>query len=92
LGEDHLPIPIKALKNTSVKITIKLPSLDQTLEVDGTIVWSFKGDSSQGTGILVGIQFALLDDAERNALDAYCSGGDAEQNLLWNLWEDFVKG
>jgi len=92
LGGKHLPIPVEALQDAGIKVTIKLPSLDQTLEIDGTIVWSFKGKDSEDAGVLVGVQFSTLSDADRNALEGYCSGGDAEQNLLWNLWDDFVKG
>jgi hypothetical protein len=92
LGEKRLPIPVGELKNAGVNVTIKLPSIDQTLEIDGTIVWSLKTKEDAGASTLVGVQFGLLNDADKNALEKYCSGGDGEQNLLWNLWDDFVKG
>lgn len=92
LGERHLPIPVEALKGAGIKVTIKLPSIDQTLELNGTIVWSSASANNERVGTSVGVQFGLVSNAERNILEAYCSGGDAEQNLLWNLWDDFVKG
>jgi hypothetical protein len=92
LGEKGLPIPVGELKNAGVDVTIKLPRIDQTLEIDGTIVWSLKTKEDAGASTLVGVQFGLLNDADKNALEKYCSGGDGEQNLLWNLWDDFVKG
>jgi len=92
LGEKRLPIPMESLEKADLSITIKLPSLGQTLNIGGTIVWSYKTGKSEGAVTLVGVKFGLLSDADRNALEAYCSGGDAEQNLLWNLWDDFVKG
>lgn len=92
LGDRHLPIPVEALKGAGIKVTIKLPSIDQTLTLDGTIVWSSASKNNERAGTSVGVQFGLMSDAERNTLEAYCSGGDAEQNLLWNLWDDFVKG
>ena len=92
LEERRLPIPLEAIENAYLKLFIKLTSLDQALEIEGTVVWSQKVDRGEGKGTLLGIQFGRLSDADRNALEAYCSGGDAEQNLLWNLWEDFVKG
>lgn len=92
LGEKRLPIPIESLENADLTITIKLLSLDQTLSLHGTIVWSRTIGEGGGAIILVGIKYDRLSDADRNTLEAYCSGGDAEQNLLWNLWDDFVKG
>ena len=92
LGEKRLPVPMEALQNAGVKLTIKMPSIDRTLEIDGTIVWKFKAGDGDGAGTLVGVQFGMLSNTDRNALETYCSGGDAEQNLLWNLWDDFVKG
>jgi CRP-like cAMP-binding protein len=92
LGEKRLPIPVQNLKGAGVRVLIKLPGIHPSLEIDGTIVWSAKPQSGESEGILVGVQFRTLSDAERNALEAYCSGGDAEQNLLWNLWDDFMKG
>ena len=92
LGDKPLPVSLEALKQTDVTITIKLPSLDQTLEVEGTVVWNTKSIGYGSAGTLVGIQFKGLNDTERNTLEAFCSGGGAEQNLLWHLWDDFVKG
>ena len=92
LENKRLPIPMQTLENADLKIIIKLPALDEPLEIDGTIVWSSKIEREGKTEILIGIKFDSLKEDYRNALEAYCSGGDAEQNLLWNLWDDFVKG
>ena len=92
LGHKRLPIPVEALENASLKVLMKLPSLGQTLEIAGTIVWIRKIGEGGEAFTLVGVKFGQLGDGDRNTLEAYCSGGDAEQNLLWNLWDDFVKG
>jgi hypothetical protein len=92
LGHKRLPVPVEALEDAGLKILIKLPSFDQTLEIAGSIVWSRAIGEGGGAIVLVGIKFDHLSDAERQTLEAYCSGGNAEQNLLWNLWDDFVKG
>lgn len=92
LGNKRLPVPVETLEDAGLKMFIKLPSVEQTLEIAGTIMWSRISGEGEAASILLGVKFGLLDDADRNALDAYCSGGDAEQNLLWNLWDDFVKG
>jgi hypothetical protein len=92
LGHKRLPIPVEALENASLKVLMKLPSLGQTLEIDGTIVWIRKIGEGGEAFTLVGVKFGQVSDGDRNTLAAYCSGGDAEQNLLWNLWDDFVKG
>jgi hypothetical protein len=92
LGNKRLSIPVEALESSDVKVLIKLPSLEQTMEIDGIIAWSCKTGEGERACTLVGVKFGLMSDADRDALEAYCTGGDAEQNLLWNLWDDFVKG
>ncbi|MBW2634251.1 MAG: PilZ domain-containing protein [Deltaproteobacteria bacterium] len=91
LGEMRWSTPVEAFKNARVNIEIKLPNAGVTLKLGGAIVWVSKDAENTKTSILVGIQFDPLSDSDRNALEAYCSGGDAEQNLLWNLWDDYMK-
>jgi hypothetical protein len=39
----------------------------------------------------VGIQFKEMSDEDRSVLDQYCFGSAGEQNLIWSLWESYVK-
>lgn len=75
----------------NVKIEMDLPEVDRGLNVLGTIVWSKEVSQEDETGTAVGIQFKEMSDEDRSALDQYCFGGAGEQNLIWSLWESYVK-
>jgi hypothetical protein len=73
-----------------VEIDIDLPKVDRTVQVFGTIVWS-KDVPGEEKKIAVGVQFGPLSFNDRDALEDYCYGSDGEQNLIWSLWESYVK-
>ena len=75
----------------NVKVEMDLPEVDRGLNVLGTIVWSKEVTQDDGTGTAVGIQFKEMSDEDRSVLDQYCFGGAGEQNLIWSLWESYVK-
>ena len=75
----------------NVKIELDLPEVDKGLNVLGTIVWGREVYHEGETGTAVGIQFKEMNDEDRTALDQYCFGGAGEQNLIWSLWESYVK-
>jgi CRP-like cAMP-binding protein len=75
----------------NVKIEMDLPEVDRGLNVLGTIVWSKEVNQDEETGTAVGIQFKEMTDEDRSVLDQYCFGGAGEQNLIWSLWESYVK-
>jgi CRP-like cAMP-binding protein len=75
----------------NVKIEMDLPEVDKSLNVLGTIVWSKEVSQDDETGTAVGIQFKEMGDEDRAVLDQYCFGGAGEQNLIWSLWESYVK-
>ena len=75
----------------NVKIELDLPEVDKGLNVLGTIVWGKEVYHEGETGTAVGIQFKEMSDEDRTALDQYCFGGAGEQNLIWSLWESYVK-
>lgn len=92
VGDQHLATPLKAFENAAVNVEIRLTGENVTLKIAGNIAWSVKFIENANTRLLVGIRFEALNDSERRALEKYCLQGNAEQNLLWNLWDDLVKG
>jgi hypothetical protein len=84
-GKDETVIDSNAM------LHIYLPNVDETLEIMGTVLWVRK-DTQEGKDLsLIGIQFKTLSDADRDFLNEYCFGSDGEQNLIWDLWETYVK-
>jgi hypothetical protein len=75
----------------NVKVELDLPEVDASLNVLGTIVWCKEVVQDDETGTAVGIQFKEMGDEDRAVLDQYCFGGAGEQNLIWSLWESYVK-
>jgi hypothetical protein len=81
----------EAVINSNAMLHIYLPNVDETLEIMGTVLWVRKDPQVNKDLSLIGIQFNTLSDADRDFLNEYCFGSDGEQNLLWDLWETYVK-
>jgi len=91
LGARYRTGTSEAFVGKNVKIEVDLPEVDAGLNVLGTIVWSKEVSQAGETGTAVGIQFKEMSDEDRAVLDQYCFGGAGEQNLIWSLWESYVK-
>ncbi len=72
-------------------LNIYLPNVNETLEITGTVLWVRKDTQDGKDLLLIGIRFKRLSDADRDFLNKYCFGSDGEQNLIWDLWETYVK-
>lgn len=79
------------LAGKKVKLMISLPNYEKELNILGNIKWSRKIKQDQIENIIIGIQFEDLSNHEIEALNLYCNGSEAEQNLLWSLWDSLVK-
>jgi len=77
--------------DSDAMLSIYLPNVDEILEILGTVLWIRKDTQGDKDLSLVGIQFKTLSDADRDFLNEYCFGSDGEQNLIWDLWETYVK-
>lgn len=91
LHDKHWGVKLEDLKDSDVLIQISLPNVNEILEILGKILWSKKDSDSAEEGIIMGIQFRDLSNSDRDFLEDYCFGSDGEQNLIWNLWETYVK-
>ena len=72
-------------------LQIYLPNVDEMLEIPGTVLWIKKEKQKREEVPIIGIQFNKLSDADRDFLNKHCFGSDGEQNLIWDLWETYVK-
>lgn len=79
------------LAGKSVKLIINLPNYQKELNILGNIKWSRTVKQDQIENIIIGIQFKDMPNHEIEALNLYCNGSQAEQNLLWSLWDSLVK-
>jgi CRP-like cAMP-binding protein len=79
------------LLGKSVKVEMNLPRAVANLNILGTVVWSKEVPQEGETSIVVGVQFKEMSDDNRAALDDYCFGSEGEQNLIWSLWESYMK-
>jgi hypothetical protein len=91
LGEKHWGAKQKSMVDSDAMLNIYLPNVDEILEIMGTVLWIRKDTQGDKDLSLVGIQFKTLSDADRDFLNEYCFGSDGEQNLIWDLWETYVK-
>ena len=91
LEEKYWSAKQEKVVDSDAMLHVYLPNVDETLEIMGTVLWT-RNDTRAGKEIsLIGIQFKTLSDADRDFLNEYCFGSDGEQNLLWDLWETYVK-
>ena len=72
-------------------LQIYLPNVDEMLEIPGTVLWVKKEKQAEAAVTIIGIQFNKLSASDRDFLNSHCFGSDGEQNLIWDLWETYVK-
>ncbi len=75
----------------NLKVITKLLSAAVDLTILGEIVWAKEFSDRGKKQSALGVQFKEMSDPDRELLNAYCAGGEAEQNLMWGLWESLVK-
>ena len=91
LGEKHWAAKNETIVDSDAMLNIYLPNVDEFLEIMGTVLWIRKDTQGDKNLSLIGIQFKTLSDADRDFLNKYLFGSDGEQNLIWDLWETYVK-
>ena len=76
---------------SQAKITFSLPKAPVRPYTSGKVVWSERILSGGEKTVALGLHFDEFPEPDRGLLEAYCYSGDAEQNLLWSLWESDSK-
>ncbi len=91
LGPKYIVGDITQLTGKNVKIQLSLPIESISLNILGNIVWG-KGIHVEGKKTaIVGIQFKDINPVDQGILKGYCFGSEAEQNLIWSLWDSLME-
>ena len=91
LGAKYWAVPPSEMEERQVEVEINLPNADTTLNLEGVVAWT-RDIPQAGKSILeLGIEFVDLSKENLDLLNQFCIGADGEQNLMWSLWESFVK-
>jgi hypothetical protein len=70
---------------------MSLPIESLKLNILGNIIWSKEISVEGKKTAVVGIQFNEMNDIDRGILKSYCHGSEAEQNLIWSLWDSLME-
>ncbi|HEU19955.1 MAG TPA: hypothetical protein ENO00_11385 [Deltaproteobacteria bacterium] len=79
------------LVGKTVKLLINIPKLSTGIDVLGNIVWRREVEQPDRKTILIGIQFRELSRETFDFLKKHCYVGDGEQDMIYSLWESYVK-
>lgn len=91
LTEQRWGALLQTIVDAEAVVQIYLPNVDEMLEIPGTVLWMKKEMQADEELPIIGIQFNKLSEADRVFLNEHCFGTDGEQNLIWDLWETYVK-
>ncbi|MBN2254469.1 MAG: PilZ domain-containing protein [Deltaproteobacteria bacterium] len=80
-----------SLIGKTVKLLINVPKLSTGIDVLGTIAWRREVEQHERKTILIGIQFKEMSHDNFEFLKKHCYVGDGEQDMIFSLWESYVK-
>jgi len=91
LGAKYQTGDITHLTGKNVKIQMSLPIESIRLNLLGSIVWGKEISVEGKKTAIVGVQFKEINQVDRGILKGYCFGSEAEQNLIWSLWNTLME-
>jgi len=91
LGAKYQTGDIAHLTGKNVKIQMSLPIESISLNILGSIVWGKEIPVEGKETAIVGVQFKEINQVDRGILKGYCCGSEAEQNLIWSLWDSLME-
>ena len=91
LGAKYKTGDITHLTGKNVKIQMSLPIESISLNILGNIVWGKEIPVEGKKTAIVGIQFKEINHVDQGILKGYCFGSEAEQNLIWSLWNSLME-
>ena len=91
LGAKYQTGDITHFTGKNVKIQMSLPIESITLNILGSIVWGKEIPVEGKKTAIVGVQFKEINHVDRGILKGYCFGSEAEQNLIWSLWNSLME-
>ena len=91
LGAKYQTGHLDSLTGKNVKMQMSLPIESMKLNILGDIVWNKEISVEGKKTAIIGIQFKEMNDIDRELLKGYCCGSEAEQNLIWSLWNSLME-
>ncbi len=91
LGAKYWAVPAGELEERQVELEIHLPNADTTMVIKAAVAWARETHQEGKKMLELGIEFIDLTKADLDLLNQFCLGSHGEQNLIWSLWESFVK-
>ncbi|MGA9175976.1 MAG: cyclic nucleotide-binding domain-containing protein [Desulfobacterales bacterium] len=91
LGAKYQIGNISDLNGKNVKIQMNLPIESISFNILGIIVWGKEISVEGKKTAIVGVQFKEINQVDRGILKGYCCGSEAEQNLIWSLWDSLME-
>ena len=91
LGAKYQTVDINQLTGKNVKIQMRLPIESIVLNILGSIVWGKEIPVEGKKTAIIGVQFKEISHVDRGILKGYCFGSEAEQNLIWSLWNSLME-
>lgn len=91
LGAKYQTGDITHLTGKNVKIQMSLPIESISLNILGIIVWGKEIPVEGKKTAIIGVQFKEINEVDRGILKGYCFGSEAEQNLIWSLWNSLME-
>ncbi len=91
LGAKYKTGDLSYLTGKNVKIQMSLPIESISLNILGSIVWGKEISVEAKKTAIIGIQFKEINQVDRGILKGYCFGSEAEQNLIWSLWNSLME-
>jgi Tfp pilus assembly protein PilZ len=91
LGEKYWSGSSTDMVGKTVKLLINVPKASAGLDVIGTVVWRREVTYDERKTVLVGIQFNEMEEDDFDFLKRHCYIGEGEQDMIFSLWESFVK-
>ncbi len=91
LGAKYQTGHIDTLVGKNIKLQMSLPIESIKLNILGIIVWSKEISVEGKKTAIIGVQFKEMSDVDRELLKSYCCGSEAEQNLIWSLWNSLME-
>jgi len=91
LGEKYWTGSSTDMVGKNVKLLINIPKVSADLNVLGKIVWRREMPYEGRKTVLIGVEFRELTGEDLEFLKKHSYIGEGEEEMIYSLWESFVK-
>lgn len=91
LGEKYWTGSLTEMVGKDVKILITVPKVSAGIDAMGKIAWKREVSYEGRKTVLIGVQFKEMTKDNFEFLKRHSYVGDGEQDMIYSLWESYVK-